>query len=220
MAHCDQWYSDETFKAAPPLVMKIYTTHAVKYNSTIPTVFALIPNKSQDIYVRLFSALKDLNLNLNPRSIMTGFKQSTISAFHQAFPNASQRGCFFYLSQCLWRWIQWNEGFVEKYDENSEFTLNIRPLPALVLVPVSDVVFSFKELIGSEYFEQKSNVFSQLFITLKIIGLNVLIAEIEDIDQFILFGIVIQLLRMVYQKQTIKLKDGIEGSKLFEAHHL
>ena len=71
MDHCDHWYADGTFKAAPPLFTQIYTIHAVKYNSTIPTVFALMPNKSQDTYVRLFNAIKDLEPNLNPISIMT-----------------------------------------------------------------------------------------------------------------------------------------------------
>ena len=71
MDHCDHWYADGTFRAAPPLFTQIYTIHAVKYNSTIPTVFALMPNKSQDTYVRLFNAIKDLKPNLNPISIMT-----------------------------------------------------------------------------------------------------------------------------------------------------
>ena len=113
MDHCDHWYADGTFKAAPPLFTQIYTIHAVKYNSTIPTVFALMPNKSQDTYVRLFNAIKDLKPNLNPISIMTDFEQSAINAFHQVFPNASQRGCFFHLSQCLWRRIQRTEGFAD-----------------------------------------------------------------------------------------------------------
>lgn len=85
---------------------------------------------------------------------MIDLEQSLINAFHETFPNASHWVCFFHLSRFLWRWIQKTGGFVEKYAEDFEFVLNIRHLPTLAFVPVSDVFSSFEELIESEYFER------------------------------------------------------------------
>ena len=42
--------------------------------------------------------------------------------------------------------------------QDFEFALNIRLLPALAFVPVSDVVSSFEELIESEYFDQNEQL--------------------------------------------------------------
>lgn len=95
-----------------------------------------------------------MQLNLKPRSIMIDFEQRPINAFHQTFSNASQRVCFFHLSRFSWRRIQKTGRFVEKYAEDFEFALNIRHLPTLAFVPVSDVFSSFEELIESEYFER------------------------------------------------------------------
>ena len=106
MAQCRHWFADGTFKTAPPLFNQLYTIHAVKYYNVIPTVFVLMPNRTEDTYKRVFNAMKSLNQSLQPSTIMTDFEQSALKASHTAFPSAVQRGCFFHLSQCIWRRIQ------------------------------------------------------------------------------------------------------------------
>ncbi len=136
----------------------------MKYDNVIPTVFALMPNKTQVSYNRVFSALKNLNPNLQPISIMTDFEQSAINAFKEAFPNALQRGCFFHLSQCLWRKIQ--QIFIEEmknnYSTDADFALQVRHLAALAYVPEIDVVAAFENLLDSQYYTENERLLQPL----------------------------------------------------------
>jgi hypothetical protein len=61
MARCNHWYADGTFKASPHLFTQIYTIHAVECDNVVPTLFALMPNKTQVSYNRVLSALKNLS---------------------------------------------------------------------------------------------------------------------------------------------------------------
>ncbi len=67
------------------------------------------------------------------------------------FPLANQRGCFFHLSQCVWRRVQ-SEGLQERYSNDPDFALQVRHLPALAYVPESDVITTFEELLDSTYY--------------------------------------------------------------------
>ncbi len=89
------------FNAALGLTLlgMVYTIHAVKYSNESPTVVVVMPNKSEATYTRVLNALKNLNGNLNPISIMADFEQAAI----KAFPGSNRRGCFFHLSQCIYR---------------------------------------------------------------------------------------------------------------------
>jgi hypothetical protein len=51
MTNCDHWYADGTFKTTPPLFAQVWTIHGLKYNNVLPTVFALLPNKTQGTHI-------------------------------------------------------------------------------------------------------------------------------------------------------------------------
>jgi hypothetical protein len=95
-------------RSKPPLFNQVYTIHAVKYHNVIPTVFVLMPNRTEATYTQMLNARKILNRNLNTRTILTDFELASIKAFRRAFSNSTQRGCFFHLSQCIFRQIQQN----------------------------------------------------------------------------------------------------------------
>ncbi|XP_035231949.1 uncharacterized protein LOC118203773 [Stegodyphus dumicola] len=138
MAECPNWFADGTFKATPPLFSQIYTIHGVKYDNVIPSVYVLMPNKREETYNRVFTVIKSLKPNLQPKTVMTDFEKAAINAFKNSFPNIIQRGCFFFhLSQCVYRKIQ-SAGLQSKYDPN--FVLEISQLAALAFVPTSDVI--------------------------------------------------------------------------------
>jgi len=92
-----------------------------------------MPDKTQSSYERLFSAIETHNINLNPKTIMTDFEQSSLNAFKIKFPNTEQNGCFFHQTQCVWRKIQTISGMVDKYKADSEFSLQVRYLSAWLL---------------------------------------------------------------------------------------
>jgi hypothetical protein len=81
---------------------------------------------------------------------MTGFEHSAILAFKENFPNIIFRGSHFHLSQCVWQKIQLIPTAYEKYITDAELYIQIRLLPALVYVSVSDVIVSFGHLCESD----------------------------------------------------------------------
>uniref|UniRef100_A0A2S2QRY9 MULE transposase domain-containing protein n=1 Tax=Sipha flava TaxID=143950 RepID=A0A2S2QRY9_9HEMI len=100
MSASEHWFADGTFKSAHSIFTQIYTIHVLKYNTVIPVVFALLPDKSTATYSYLIKTLKS-HIPLNPKTIMTDFEQSAILAFKENFPNIISRGCHFHLSQCV-----------------------------------------------------------------------------------------------------------------------
>jgi hypothetical protein len=157
MDRCNRWYADGTFKSSPKLFCQLYTIHGVQYNNVIPTVFALVPNKSEAAYIRLLEALKSIKPNLRPDSIMVDFDRAAINAFLQQFPQSTVHGCFFHLSQGIWRQIQ-QAGLQVRYSQDAEFALQLPLLPALAFVPPNDVVDAFEQLLDSQFCVENENV--------------------------------------------------------------
>ncbi|XP_072377879.1 uncharacterized protein [Diabrotica undecimpunctata] len=157
MEQCDHWYADGTFNSAPPLFSQIYTIHGVRYSNVIPTVFALLTNKTQETYTRVFQQLKVLNPALRPLTIMMDFERAAMNAAQTEFPNVRIRGCFFHFSQCMWRHIQ-SAGLQRRYIENPDFALHLRQLTALAFVPDNHVVRVYEELLNSDFYTQNEEL--------------------------------------------------------------
>lgn len=54
-----EWYADGTFKVNPILFRQLLTVH-IKYpnsNNVLPCLYALLPNKTENTYTRLFQAV-------------------------------------------------------------------------------------------------------------------------------------------------------------------
>lgn len=82
---------------------------------------------------------------------MTDFELASIEAFKAAFPGVENRGCFFHFSQSIYRQIQ-RAGFQSRYENNAEFALKMKYLPALAFVPVDRVIESFETLCEERLF--------------------------------------------------------------------
>lgn len=54
MKSCDYWFCDGTFSVTPTLFSQVYIIHASRFSASIPTVFALLPDKSQATYIQMF----------------------------------------------------------------------------------------------------------------------------------------------------------------------
>jgi hypothetical protein len=141
----DNWFADGTFKTSPSLFVQLYTVHGIQSNKTIPAVFALLPDKRQNTYSRLFEQIKCLIPQVHPKSVLTDFESAAMTAISLAFPSASIRGCFFHFAQCIYRQIQ-TSGLQVQYESDAEFALQMRYLSALAFVPTADVVTAFEDL--------------------------------------------------------------------------
>ena len=135
------WIMDGTFKTAPSIFRQMYSIHApfgVQQDSTriVPLVYALMTEKSEEFYSRLFEEIMDFanehDIELAPQFIIQDFEQAAISAAKRCFPSSTSIGCHFHLGQSLWRKIQ-ECGLASRYGNDLKFALQIRHLTALAL---------------------------------------------------------------------------------------
>lgn len=147
-----RWSCDGTFKTCPQLFMQLYTIHIIVNNTSVPLVYALLPDKREATYIRLFEVVKNLNASINPTGLMTDFERSSINAFGHVFPTAEKKGCFFHFAQCLWRKVQQHHLIAQLYQSSAEASVQIRMLLALAFVPPEDVVGRYESVTGSLFF--------------------------------------------------------------------
>ncbi len=70
-----------------------------------------------------------------------------MNKFQLHIPNAQISGCFFHFSQNIYRRIQ-REGLQVEYQQNANFALQARMVPALAFVPIADLDACFNDLCG------------------------------------------------------------------------
>jgi hypothetical protein len=96
------WAGDGTFKICPSIFFQLYTIHTQFQSFSVPRVFALLPNKSHETYLRLFKFLVDLRHGLNPKSFMMDFEKAHINAIQEIFPECEiTSSSFIYLNQFI-----------------------------------------------------------------------------------------------------------------------
>ena len=139
------WAADGTFKVSPLIFYQLYCIHMQESTFSIPRVFALLPGKTKEIYIRLFTYLLQLKPQLNPKYLLTDFEIGAQKGFIEKFPEASISSCLFHLSKSIFKKIC-DLGFRQRYKEDEAFNLKIRCFSALSFLPVSDVVEGFIDL--------------------------------------------------------------------------
>jgi hypothetical protein len=144
----DHWFIDGTFAVAPELFYQVYTIHVLVDNSAVPLVYALLPDKTEATYERVFRKLVELRSALNPATIMADFERASLNACAAVFPAARLTGCLFHLGQSLWRRVQ-EEQLTATYRDDEDFRLNVKMLLALSFVPCPNVVGAFENLVAT-----------------------------------------------------------------------
>jgi hypothetical protein len=150
----EHWFADGTFYVAPRGFSQLYTIHVLLgETSTVPCIYVILKNKSTEAYVGMLQTLLDSrqDIALAPASITLDYEVAAINAFQLRFPRATIHGCFFHLSQSLWRKIQ-EVGLQRRYGEDASFALNARCLAAIAFLPTGDVVLGFETLTSGADF--------------------------------------------------------------------
>jgi len=140
---------DGTFKICPAIFFQVYTVHVVYQGVVIPFVYALLESKSENNYVRLLTAIKQLVPNFNPLRLTIDFEKSFCNAFLSVFPGTAVHGCSFHMMQAIWRHIQATSSFRQMYTSSTEAEISLRMLGSLAFVPVPDVIHAYETLIQS-----------------------------------------------------------------------
>ena len=139
------WFCDGTFKVSPGIFFQVYTIHAMVNGQVIPCIYALLPNKTEVQYNRLFRHVSDaLNRENHPEDILTDFERAAINAAANVFDGTEIKGCFFHLCSNVWKRIQ-ASGLQPRYNADPEFANTLRMLLALALVPEDDMIRFFEQ---------------------------------------------------------------------------
>ena len=147
-----RWCGDGTFKAAPKLWTQLYTLHGQKNGYTVPCVYALLPNKRKETYIRIFRQVKSWvgvgNRQWIFETFLSDYEQGAFKAMLEVFPGIGEEGCFFHLCKRLDFQVK-ELGLMPKYRQDDAFKLRVKKLAALVFIPVSYLVATFESLSTS-----------------------------------------------------------------------
>ena len=139
------WMCDGTFKVVPRIFYQLYTIHVVREDFLFPCVYVMMPDKAQSTYERVFPILKDKRPDCDPENVTLDFEKSAINAFMTVYPDANINGCFFHLSQSIWRKIQIT-GLSNSYISDANCRLYCKMLAALAFLNPDEVIDAFEEL--------------------------------------------------------------------------
>lgn len=100
LAAAETIYGDGTFYTCPTQFYQLYTFHAMVDNAMYPLVYSLLPAKSELVYTRFLTLLKDLcqqhQLQLQPTTIFLDYEVAIRNAAYSIFPGINAKGCFFF----------------------------------------------------------------------------------------------------------------------------
>ena len=101
---------DDTFKVCPRLFYQLYIIHSHCYNTVLPKLFCLLPDKQTTTYHRLFTLIQskciDHQIALSPSTIIVDFEVAVHNVVRSVFPNSTLHGCLFHYGQALYRKLQ------------------------------------------------------------------------------------------------------------------
>lgn len=155
------WFADGTFSCTPKCFTQLYTIHSIIDTDVVPLVYVLLPDKTEDTYCRMFTALNSIKSNLKPKLFMLDFEKAAMNAVVHVYPDTQVKGCFFHLGQSFWRHIQ-SLGLQKNYSEDPEFSLCLRKLLALAYVPENKFIHYFELLLNTKFYEKNENIITKL----------------------------------------------------------
>lgn len=162
------FFMDGTFKSCSKQFTQIYSIHA-DFGSTDeetninPVLFALLPNKKKETYIRMLRLIRAAVPGWNPETVNVDFEMAATSAIRDVFPSAHISGCFFHMKKCLWRKVQ-EVGLSTEYRENEEIRLHIRMCAALAFLKPEEVQDGWMEVHSQAPESPKLSLFFDYFI--------------------------------------------------------
>ncbi|KFD55441.1 hypothetical protein M513_03781 [Trichuris suis] len=138
--------ADGAFKMAPPPFSQVYVIMAESNGYVLPMLYALLPNKEEQTYCRLFEVIKELWPKFAPETIAVDFEDAAVNAIKANFPSAQLCGCFFFLVRSLKKNLS-EQGLLPRYNNDCEFALSARMIASLAFVPVESVDSVFEDLL-------------------------------------------------------------------------
>uniref|UniRef100_A0A5S6QZX5 MULE domain-containing protein n=1 Tax=Trichuris muris TaxID=70415 RepID=A0A5S6QZX5_TRIMR len=136
--HMKAVYADGTFSIAPDIFEQLYVLLAEREGFVFPLLYALLPNKQEPTYSRMFRAIRDMWPQLSPESISMDFEMAAINAAVATFPSARIFGCFFHLVRNLYKQLN-HQSLLTRCRREPEFGLSARMIASLAFVSTADL---------------------------------------------------------------------------------
>uniref|UniRef100_A0A915E0E2 MULE transposase domain-containing protein n=1 Tax=Ditylenchus dipsaci TaxID=166011 RepID=A0A915E0E2_9BILA len=92
-------YIDGTFRIAPHHFYQIFVIIGERQGFVLPLLYALLPNKSEACYMKMFEMIKTLWPRFRPTSASLDYEMGLINAVKESFVGISLGGCLFHLSK-------------------------------------------------------------------------------------------------------------------------
>lgn len=103
-------FGDGTFQYCPKFFYQLYTIHVFKNGQYVPCVFFLLPEKSKQCYINMFTHLKsacsEIGCNLNITYLHLDFEMAVHEAARSIWQTVTIKACQFHLGQAWYRKIQ------------------------------------------------------------------------------------------------------------------
>lgn len=157
-----QWCVDGTFKTVPVLFSQLFTIHGEVNGRFFPLIYALLQNKREETYIKLFEKVRQSMQRPAVTVILSDFELGVINACNLLFPLARRQGCFFHFRQSAYRKIQ-SMGLKSKYDSDETLNYQIKLLLSLAFVPVENVGKAFDILHHANIFTEEAKPFVTYF---------------------------------------------------------
>ena len=149
LARAPTWLADGTFNVVPSLFFQLYSIHFQFVQGINPAgLYCLLPNKLRVTYDRLLLAICNLIPSAKPSTILTDFEIAANKCFAARFPSARITGCYFHLTQSVFRKVT-ELGLKNQYETNDSFRESVRCIAALSHIPVEDVPDAFDTLANN-----------------------------------------------------------------------
>lgn len=129
---------DGTFSAVPKLFAQLYTIHSMEENNSIPIVYALLPNKRADTYIRMFTIVIKAIDEYRPEIFISDYESGVIAALPVAMSNTKHFGCYFHFRSALLKNIHAKE--LKNSLGDPELAKQMRKVAALAFLPSQEQV--------------------------------------------------------------------------------
>ena len=154
-----------TFKTAPKLFRQIYTIFSVMQDRKIPSLWALMSEKTKKAYQNLLEKIDEkchffLSKKFEPSFIIIDYETGSIAAVKNLMPQVDLLCCFFPNTEAVFRKIQ-TFGLIVAYRKNRSIQLLCRKIFILRFLPIEHVITNFGNLKQAglcrrlKYFSQK-----------------------------------------------------------------
>ena len=104
LSQSQNWFGAETFSGCADIFFQIYTIRAQINGHILSCIYALLPNKTEDTYTRLFRELEQHVAN-SPNDNLIYFERAALNSVCQVYSNTELKGCFYHFSSNVWKHI-------------------------------------------------------------------------------------------------------------------